>query len=683
MSKYFFWLALLAGFCAVLQADVPQMIHYQGRALVGNTNFNGVGQFKFALVSDGRLISSQATAMPIVFNGFLVGFNVTSGGSGYTSSPSVMIADTSGSGALATANVSNGMVVSITVNSPGFGYSQTPSVVIAPASSNLSYMTFWSNDGTSVGGNEPSGAVLLNVNKGVYSVLLGSTAFSNMLSVPKVTFTNSDVRLRVWFNDGSSGFQQLSPDQRLVSMGYAMIAGNVDDNAITTSKLSDGAVTGAKLAPNAVTSSNIAAGSINGSHIGNGAIGTTQIAAGSIDNSKLSSGAALANLMQNGQAAVAAGGIILSDIKNATNLLFLGYAEIGQVNLTPKEWKFLNDSRPLDKNAATAVWTGNELIYYGGQEVGTGLPLSTGFRYNPFSNTVVTLPTVGAPARYNHTATWIGSDMVVWGGYDGTQNTEQGSRYNVKSNRWFNLPTSGLGVRQGYSRTWTGTELIIFGGYSQQSGSYLNTGARYNPISNSWTPMAGANLARGYHSAVWTGTELIVWGGTGNILNRMNSGSRYNPQSNTWTDMDTNNAPASRIMGEAIWTGNRVLIYAGSTDTGPNRSGGQYDPVADLWQPISPIGAPLADIFAAAIWTGSEMIVLNGDTGGRYNPTNDSWIPIDSPSPYQYRAHLTTGEDGPYVFWTDAGVLAFGGSAYPHGLYNPSQQRILYLYQKQ
>jgi hypothetical protein len=49
----------LATFCLLLSctvsmtAQVPQMINYQGRVAVGNVNFTGTGQFKFALVSAG------------------------------------------------------------------------------------------------------------------------------------------------------------------------------------------------------------------------------------------------------------------------------------------------------------------------------------------------------------------------------------------------------------------------------------------------------------------------------------------------------------------------------------------------------------------------------------------------------------------------------------------------------
>ena len=38
------------------------------------------------------------------------------------------------------------------------------------------------------------------------------------IAIPNL-FTNCDVRLRVWFNDGTNGFQLLTPDQRIAAVG--------------------------------------------------------------------------------------------------------------------------------------------------------------------------------------------------------------------------------------------------------------------------------------------------------------------------------------------------------------------------------------------------------------------------------------------------------------------------------
>ena len=56
-----------------------------------------------------------------------------------------------------------------------------------------------------------------------------------------------------------------------------------------------------------------------------------------------------------------------------------------------------------------------------GRISGTGGYLNDGGRYNPTANTWTAVTTTGAPtARDSHTAVWTGSEMIVWGGYNGT-----------------------------------------------------------------------------------------------------------------------------------------------------------------------------------------------------------------------------------------------------------------------
>ncbi len=84
-------------------------------------------------------------------------------------------------------------------------------------------VTYWSNDGTSSAGSAPASDVALPVSDSLFSAMLGDTNLAHMTrSVPANIFTNADVRLRIWVSDRSTGFQQLTPDQPLGSMGYAM-----------------------------------------------------------------------------------------------------------------------------------------------------------------------------------------------------------------------------------------------------------------------------------------------------------------------------------------------------------------------------------------------------------------------------------------------------------------------------
>ena len=111
-------------------------------------------------------------------------------------------------------------------------------------------VVYWSNDGSINGQttlNAPTNSVALPVSKGLYSVFFGETTLPNMTAVPASVFTtHPDVRVRVWFDDGVKGFELLSPDRRIGSVGYAITAGS----ATTALSVADGSITSAKLAPN-------------------------------------------------------------------------------------------------------------------------------------------------------------------------------------------------------------------------------------------------------------------------------------------------------------------------------------------------------------------------------------------------------------------------------------------------
>lgn len=84
--------------------------------------------------------------------------------------------------------------------------------------------TYWSNDGTSSGGGEPTAAVQLAVTDGLFHVLLGDSNLSNMTSLPASVFSGTGRYLRVWFSTDGSSFTQLSPDRRVAAVPYALQA---------------------------------------------------------------------------------------------------------------------------------------------------------------------------------------------------------------------------------------------------------------------------------------------------------------------------------------------------------------------------------------------------------------------------------------------------------------------------
>ncbi len=227
--------ALVPALCGLLLAaatlHADPSIPYQGRVTVSGTNFDGPGQFKFALI-DGLKVFVQATASATVSGGMVTAITVTNAGAGYSSAPSVTFSGGSGSGAAATATENDGEIT-VTLAGGGSGYTAAPTVTISAPPQPLP-VTYWSNDSTSVAGGPPTGHVALAVNKGLFSVHLGRSNGMDAIPVSAIHAAAQEggAYLRVWFSDGLNGFQLLTPDQFIAPSVY--LASDIRLNGITT-----------------------------------------------------------------------------------------------------------------------------------------------------------------------------------------------------------------------------------------------------------------------------------------------------------------------------------------------------------------------------------------------------------------------------------------------------------------
>jgi N-acetylneuraminic acid mutarotase len=334
---------------------------------------------------------------------------------------------------------------------------------------------------------------------------------------------------------------------------------------------------------------------------------------------------------------------------------------------------------PSARLGHTAVWTGSEMIVWGGS--GRINYLNSGGRYNPGTDSWIAISTTNAPAgRLGHTAVWSGTEMIVWGGFIGSNDLNTGGRYNPSTDTWTATSTTNApSGREDHTAVWTGSEMIVWGG---SSGSHLNTGGRYNPGMNSWmaTSTTNAPAGRSLHKAVWTGSEMIVWGGTDFISGYSNTGGRYNPGTNSWTATSTTNVPAGRFYHTAVWTGSEMIVWGGSNASGDLNTGGRYNPGTDSWIATSSTNAPTVRERHTAVWTGNEMIVWGGfidvgydlNTGGRYNPGTDSWTATSVASaPTARNRHTAVWTGSEMIVWGGYSN-SVGGALNTGGRYNPS-----------
>lgn len=338
-------------------------------------------------------------------------------------------------------------------------------------------------------------------------------------------------------------------------------------------------------------------------------------------------------------------------------------------------WQALpNTSLLTARQEHTAIWTGTEMIVWGGRDANTFF--ASGARYSPITNSWSPVSTVGAPsARSGHAAVWTGSEMIVWGGRNGSMTLFDGARYNPTLDRWQALPAHTVPVPS-VPAVWTGSEMIVWS---------TGAGAAFNPATNTWRSLSGAQAPspRYGHSLSWTGEELIVWGGQISGQPEFNDGARYNPQLDRWTALPNAPLPKALSRHTAVWTGDRMLVWGGEWEDGAGsylaNDGFSYDPATKVWTEFSATGAPLPRAGHTAIWTGQSMIVWGGydyanrlRSGGVYEPDSSRWRPLPIPTDL-------TGRSGHTAVWTGSEMIIWGGESAEGTVndgarYNPATQ---------
>jgi len=308
----------------------------------------------------------------------------------------------------------------------------------------------------------------------------------------------------------------------------------------------------------------------------------------------------------------------------------------------------------------TSVWTGTEMIVWSGSSSSgaPGLETNAGGRYNLAGNSWRhTSSDANCPSnRQGALSVWTGTDMFVWGGYTtlgfppNVQYTYKmdGGRYRPEDDVWIPVSTLGAPLTRNPPEVWTGSEIILWGGYD--GSSFANTGGRYSPAADSWTPTStGLSVpsARSLHSALWTGSQMIVWGGQ-NAAPALDSGGRYTPATDSWLTISTGaGAPSARRGHSGLWTGSEMIIWGGFNGSNWLNTGGRFDPALGVWRPTSTgANAPAPGVATGRFWTGSEMIAIGSSALYFYCASNCTTVaPSVSPTLVEHKsgdvAHLS------------------------------------------
>ena len=300
----------------------------------------------------------------------------------------------------------------------------------------------------------------------------------------------------------------------------------------------------------------------------------------------------------------------------------------------------------------------------------------------------------GAPA------VWTGSDVVVWGGGFGPDGTHEvgGATYDPAADEWSELPEAPIDVAAGATAVWTGKEAIFWGGaeitsrQADASHSAVASGAAYDPVKKSWRRVAESPLtARAFHDAVWTGKEMFIWGGMPGVpvhgAIHDPTAAAYDPRSDTWRTLAEVPRPWSGDGGSTVtrafagdmfvWRDDELAQYSVEEDSWQSLGGGPRDPDAPFdMSSVGPtsVGAVVGDTFY--VWTGGtrpvEGLALRLPSGG-------AKAVADSPHFTGFLPRLTAAGDAIFAInydHQDSAEPGEGSSAWRYDLSEDSWERL-------
>jgi hypothetical protein len=317
------------------------------------------------------------------------------------------------------------------------------------------------------------------------------------------------------------------------------------------------------------------------------------------------------------------------------------------------------------RERAAVVWTGRQLVYWGGASHPPVRARADGAAFDPATNRWATLPP--APEGQWHlegddgVAVWTGREVLVWGGMtipDPVRAPNLGTRargvaYDPARRSWRRLPAPPLQLRWVSGNqwvVWTGRELLA-GGVEAGAGGGVAAGA-YDPAADRWRMLPRSprlTVARGHlqaRTAMWAGTRLLVWSFWSPTARTANNptavASRpdaepdgidlwaYDPAAGRWTVLPDPPDQVRRVVAGAsmVWTGREVVIA--SAQTAQRRTvvrAGRYDPDRAAWTPIAPPPRPRGpDLGRVSLeWTGSALVEPGNAV---YDPAVDRWLPL-------------------------------------------------------
>ena len=427
--------------------------------------------------------------------------------------------------------------------------------------------TYWSNDGTSADGAEPTKGISLPVSNGLFNVLLGDTSLTNMTQpLSASVFSGTNRYLRAWFSADDSTYQLLSPDRRIASVPYALQAQEAA-NADTL----DGAD---------------ASAFADASHAHAGLLPT--------------------------------GAMVLSDSEDDTTLITAGYSFTGMV--VEPDW-FARADMPTGRNGLTAGAVDGVIYTIGGVSSSTGYETANQ-AYDPATNAWSDKASMPGGRRYLAAAVVDGVIYVIGGVSSSTAYERTNQAYNPATNSWSNKAPMPTGR---YRLAAAAVDGVIYAIGGVSPSGFETANQAYDTVANTWSNRVPMTPGReGLATAVVDGVIYAI-GGASSSTGYETANQAYDPVATSWSDKAP--MPTGRASLAAATMDGVIYAIGGISSANPLETANQaYNPATNSWSDKAPMTTGRYGLTATAV-DGVIYAIGGWSYTISHEPKNEAYIP--------------------------------------------------------
>lgn len=290
---------------------------------------------------------------------------------------------------------------------------------------------------------------------------------------------------------------------------------------------------------------------------------------------------------------------------------------------------------------SSGVWTGSEVLF-AHESIG-------GLALDPDQGTWRTLAAGPLSPRQEPSRVWTGRELVVWGGCDvstecsdstGQERFRDGAVYVPLSDTWRTMAPSPLPEGAVTAAVWAGTEVFY---YTADVDTGVASAASYNPALDQWTLLTAPPFDPRYNlELAWSSASdlVLAWGGwrpdpgesdyVDGGIGFTSDGAAYDLSTKTWLRLPDAPNRTGRDRHSMAAIGNTFYIDGGWPATGPLTLSPQPDPDPELPAAEQPPSAPTTAAAMGAVpdpgpgkGFGEVWKTSDGRLLGQWN-----WIPV-------------------------------------------------------